>query len=71
VVHGDLPWGPRRSFPEAWRSQHRRRRAPWFARGLVNAAGARLPCAGQSSLFLEFRPRSVGWPSARPVCSRR
>lgn len=57
VVHGDLPWGPRRSFPEAWGSQHRRRRAPWFARGLVNAAGARLPCAGQSSLFLEFRPR--------------
>ena len=57
VFHGDLPWGPRRSFPEAWGSQHRRRRAPWFARGLVNAAGARLPCAGQSSLFLEFRPR--------------
>ena len=28
VVRGDLPLGPRRSSPEAWGSQHRRRRAP-------------------------------------------
>lgn len=69
VFHGDLPWGPRRSFPEAWGSQHRRRRAPWFARGLVNAAGARLPCAGQSSLFLGFQ--TALWPSARPVLEAR